>query len=215
MAENRGGGMTARANRWWRAARANPGRGAHRADGLAGPPGRYLLIVGMLAGTASLPILTAIGGSPVADAGLGDRAPFITPPSTDPMVVVPSPPPPLAPEVDFESVTARGGLRLAKSPGISADTVGGGAASDPGADGGTDGDAASRPPQRPTLPVAPDPSATRGPRLPAVPPPALGPPWAQPPVGQVGPPQRGESSGAGKQRAVRRPAVGKHRAPRS
>jgi hypothetical protein len=72
--------------------------GAHRADGLAGPPRRYLVIVVLLAGTASLPLVAAISAGPATVGGpaLGDTRPFIAPPSEGP-VVVPLPPAPTEP----------------------------------------------------------------------------------------------------------------------
>ena len=75
--------------------------GAHRADGLAGPPGRYLVIVALLAGTSSLPLVAAISAGPAVVGGtaLGDTRPFIAPPSEG-LVVVPLPPTPPAPPDD-------------------------------------------------------------------------------------------------------------------
>ncbi|MBO4205847.1 hypothetical protein GSF22_07485, partial [Micromonospora echinofusca] len=78
--------------------------GAHRAQGLAGPPRGYLLTVALLAGTASMPILAAISADTATIGGtaLPDGVtPFIPPPSVGPVVVpqpptaVPAPPPPL------------------------------------------------------------------------------------------------------------------------
>jgi hypothetical protein len=99
-------------HRWSRGAHAGFRRiaGVHRAEGLGGPTRRYLLIVGLLAGTASLPILVAIsagsatvGGSIVADG----TTPFIAPPSEGPVVVVPLPPTALPAEVPLLGMADR------------------------------------------------------------------------------------------------------------
>jgi hypothetical protein len=75
--------------------------GRHRAPGLSGPAGRYGFIVITLVVTSSLPILAAIGvssasvggslSSGVALSAPTGTTPFIAPPSTGPVVVVPLP----------------------------------------------------------------------------------------------------------------------------
>lgn len=67
--------------------------GLHRADGLTGPPRRYLLVVALLAGAASLPLIAAVAAGPGAGgrSALGDITPFLGPPSGGP-VIVPLPP---------------------------------------------------------------------------------------------------------------------------
>lgn len=75
--------------------------GVHRAEGLAGPTGRYLFIVALLAGMASLPIVAALsaGSATVGGTALpGGTTPFIGSPSDGPVVVVPLPPTALAPD---------------------------------------------------------------------------------------------------------------------
>jgi len=66
--------------------------GLHRADGLSGPPRQYLAIVVLLAGTASLPLVTAIVTGPVArgDTAFAGASPFLAPPSSGPVVISPS-----------------------------------------------------------------------------------------------------------------------------
>jgi hypothetical protein len=66
-----------------------PGR--HRAEGLSGPPRHYLAIVVLLAGTASLPLVTAIvtGPNSTGDTAFADASPFLAPPSGGPVVVLP------------------------------------------------------------------------------------------------------------------------------
>ncbi|MGC1214026.1 MAG: hypothetical protein WA890_22545, partial [Micromonospora sp.] len=64
--------------------------GAHRADGLRGPSRGYLFTVALLAGTASMPILTAIsaGSATVGRTALPDtRTPFMPTPSVGPVVI--------------------------------------------------------------------------------------------------------------------------------
>jgi hypothetical protein len=68
---------------------------AHRAAGLAGPTRRYLFIVGLLAGTSSLPILAAITAGSATEGGYlppAGTSPFVAPPSGGRYVVVPLPP---------------------------------------------------------------------------------------------------------------------------
>lgn len=65
--------------------------GRHRADGLVGPPRRYLAIVALLAGAASLPLITAVAAGPGGRTALGEMSPFLAPPSGGP-VIVPLPP---------------------------------------------------------------------------------------------------------------------------
>ena len=75
--------------------------GVHRAEGLAGPTGRYLFIVALLAGTASLPMVAALGAGSATTGGTalpGGTTPFIGSPSDGPVVVVPLPPTVLDPD---------------------------------------------------------------------------------------------------------------------
>jgi hypothetical protein len=66
--------------------------GLHRADGLSGPPRRYLAIVVLLAGTASLPLVTAVltGPGSRGDTAFAGASPFLAPPSGGPVVISPS-----------------------------------------------------------------------------------------------------------------------------
>jgi len=66
--------------------------GVHRVEGLVGPVRRFTIIVALLVGLASLPILAAIGagsGTIGATGSEEDTAPFIVEPPRVPVVVVP------------------------------------------------------------------------------------------------------------------------------
>jgi hypothetical protein len=77
--------------------------GVYRADGFSGPTRRYVLIVALLVGLASLPTLAAItAGTDELDGGTTGAmdVPFLPPASSGPVVPVrPSPSPPVSPPV--------------------------------------------------------------------------------------------------------------------
>jgi hypothetical protein len=86
--------------------------GVYRADGFSGPTRRFVLIVALLVGLASLPTLAAItaGTSELDDGTTGAMdVPFLPPPSWGPVVpVLPSPSPPAGPRPALPDSSAVG-----------------------------------------------------------------------------------------------------------
>lgn len=74
--------------------------GIHRAEGLAGTPRRYVVIVAFLVAMASLPTLAAIsaGSATLADDDAGRTTPFIAQQAEVPVVIVPVTQLPIGPQ---------------------------------------------------------------------------------------------------------------------
>jgi hypothetical protein len=88
--------------------------GVYRADGFAGPTRRYVLLVAMLVGLASLPTLAAItaGGNELADGDTGALdVPFLPPASPGAVIPVVPDPPTADPSSPDSSVPARPNIR--------------------------------------------------------------------------------------------------------
>src|SRR3954454_18353315 len=86
--------------------------GVYRADGFSGPTRRYVLIVALLVGLASLPTLAAItaGSTELDDGTTGAMdVPFLPPPASGPVVPVPVLPAP-------SKMPAAAGERQSRSP---------------------------------------------------------------------------------------------------
>jgi hypothetical protein len=86
--------------------------GVYRADGLAGPTRRYVLIVALLVGLASLPTLAAItaGKDELDDGSTGAMdVPFLPPPSAGP--VIPALPKPSSPRPSTPGTVSPGEMR--------------------------------------------------------------------------------------------------------